>query len=110
MVAGWCSSTTGAPSGGSPMPTSACNDSAMPSTSNPGPRLADDAGTLSKRADAIGRDLDEDLVVNGLAGTVEQAREKVGQFAERGVERLYLQVLDLADLDHLDELATLMEP
>lgn len=71
--------------------------------------VADDAGTLSMRADAIGRELDGDLRANGLAGSVEQVRAKVGQFAEHGIERLYLQVLDLADLEHLEELATLME-
>lgn len=71
--------------------------------------VADDSATLEMRADAIGRDLDDDLRSNGLAGSIEQAHDKVGQFAARGIERLYFQVLDLGDLDHLEELAQLLE-
>ncbi len=67
--------------------------------------VADDPGELSRRAAAIGRDLDEDLRVNGIAGSVAEAAQKVGEFEDAGIERLYLQVLDLSDLDHLDELS-----
>ena len=38
---------------------------------------------------------------NGLAGTPQEVVDKIGRYAELGAERLYLQVLDLADLDHL---------
>jgi F420-dependent oxidoreductase-like protein len=55
---------------------------------------------LERRAAAIGRDKD-DLRANGLAGTPEEVLDKVGRYAEVGAQRLYLQVLDLADLDHL---------
>ncbi len=55
---------------------------------------------MRRRAEAIGRDVDE-LVENGIAGTFEQARDRLGRLAEVGTTRLYLQVLDLADLDHL---------
>ena len=72
--------------------------------------VAEDPATLARRAAAIGRDLDGDLRVNGIAGSPQEARERVAAFAERGITRLYLQVLDLSDLDHLDELARLMEP
>ncbi|GGL44357.1 LLM class F420-dependent oxidoreductase [Phycicoccus endophyticus] len=60
---------------------------------------ADDA-TVRRRAEAIGRDPQE-LRANGVAGSPEEARERVGRLADAGVERLYLQVLDLHDLDHL---------
>ena len=60
-----------------------------------------DDAEVARRAAAIGREPDE-LRANGLAGTVEEVRDKVGRFAEAGATRLYLQVLDLADLDHLD--------
>lgn len=69
--------------------------------------VADDPGVLARRAAAIGRDLDDDLRVNGIAGTLTEAADRVGEFAAVGIERLYLQVLDLADLDHLDELSGL---
>ncbi|ANH39309.1 F420-dependent glucose-6-phosphate dehydrogenase [Nocardioides dokdonensis FR1436] len=53
-----------------------------------------------RRAEAIGRDADE-LRRNGLAGTVAEVLEKIGRYAESGQSRLYLQTLDLSDLDHL---------
>ncbi len=62
--------------------------------------LGRDDATVRRRAEAIGRDVDE-LVENGIAGTFEQARDRLGRLAEVGTTRLYLQVLDLADLDHL---------
>jgi F420-dependent oxidoreductase-like protein len=68
--------------------------------------VADDAATYRRRAGAIDRDAAK-LAGEGIAGSVEQARDKVGRFAEAGITRLYLQVLDLSDLDHLDELALL---
>jgi F420-dependent oxidoreductase-like protein len=59
-----------------------------------------DEAELERRASAIGRELGE-LRENGLAGTPEEVVDKIGRFAALGSERLYLQVLDLADLDHL---------
>ncbi|MFC9973061.1 LLM class F420-dependent oxidoreductase [Spirillospora sp. NPDC127200] len=63
-----------------------------------------DEAEVRRRADAIGRDVDE-LRENGLAGTPAELVDKIGQFAELGADRLYLQVLDLHDLDHLELLA-----
>jgi F420-dependent oxidoreductase-like protein len=65
--------------------------------------IGPDDATVRRRAGAIGRDVDE-LVENGVAGTVEQARERLGRLAEVGTTRVYLQVLDLADLDHLADI------
>ena len=65
---------------------------------------ADDAA-VERRAAAIGRDPVE-LRDNGLAGTPEQVRDRLGEWVEEtGVTRVYLQVLDLADLDHVEEIA-----
>ncbi len=55
---------------------------------------------VARRAAAIGREVAE-LRENGLAGSPSEVLEKLGRFAESGAERFYLQVLDLADLDHL---------
>jgi alkanesulfonate monooxygenase SsuD/methylene tetrahydromethanopterin reductase-like flavin-dependent oxidoreductase (luciferase family) len=38
---------------------------------------------------------------NGLAGTPAEVLEKLRRFAATGVDRFYLQVLDVTDLDHL---------
>lgn len=59
-----------------------------------------DESEIARRAATIGREVDE-LRENGLAGTPAEIIEKIGTYAETGSERIYLQVLDLADLDHL---------
>ncbi|MTB89412.1 LLM class F420-dependent oxidoreductase [Aeromicrobium senzhongii] len=59
-----------------------------------------DEAQIARRAAAIGREVDE-LRENGLAGTPAEILERIGQFADAGTERIYLQVLDLSDLDHL---------
>ncbi|WP_026448867.1 LLM class F420-dependent oxidoreductase [Actinopolyspora mortivallis] len=61
---------------------------------------------LARRAEAIGRDVDE-LRVNGLAGTPAEVVDRIGNWRTRtGITRLYLQVLDLSDLDHLELVAS----
>jgi len=64
---------------------------------------------IDRRAAAIGRDKSE-LRENGLAGTPAEVVDKVREFAEAGAQRLYLQVLDLADLDHLRLVAAEVMP
>jgi len=63
-----------------------------------------DEATLSRRAAALGRDVAE-LRVNGLAGSPAEIVDKIGTFAEAGAQTLYLQILDLEDLDHLSDIA-----
>ena len=55
---------------------------------------------IARRAAAIGREVDE-LRTNGLAGTPAEVVEKLQRFAAVGSSRVYLQTLDLGDLDHL---------
>ena len=62
---------------------------------------------LKRRADNIGREVDE-LREHGLAGTPDEIAAKIAEFASLGASRMYLQVLDLADLDHLELLAGLI--
>lgn len=64
---------------------------------------------IERRAAAIGRDVDE-LAEHGLAGTPEQVISKIGQFAAIGADRLYLQILDLDDIEHLKLLAAEVLP
>ncbi|MFG1777039.1 LLM class F420-dependent oxidoreductase [Micromonospora sp. NPDC049051] len=68
-----------------------------------------DDAEVARRAAAIGREPDE-LRENGLAGTPAEIVDKIGRYAEIGSERLYLQVLDLADLDHLELVAAEVKP
>jgi F420-dependent oxidoreductase-like protein len=68
-----------------------------------------DEAELARRAAAIGRDVAE-LRENGVAGTPAEAVDILGRYAEAGAERVYLQVLDLADLDHLDLVAAAVAP
>ena len=64
---------------------------------------------MRRRADAIGRDVDE-LRENGAAGTPSEVVDTLGRYAEAGSQRVYLQVLDLADLDHVDLVAAEVLP
>ncbi|POX46904.1 LLM class F420-dependent oxidoreductase [Streptomyces sp. Ru71] len=60
-----------------------------------------DDAEVARRAAAIGRDVAE-LKANGLAGSPAEVVDKIGRYAAIGSSRLYLQVLDLHDLDHLE--------
>jgi alkanesulfonate monooxygenase SsuD/methylene tetrahydromethanopterin reductase-like flavin-dependent oxidoreductase (luciferase family) len=68
-----------------------------------------DEAELARRAAAIGREL-SDLRENGLAGSPAEIVDKIGVYAEAGATTVYLQILDLADLDHLDLLASQVLP
>ncbi len=59
-----------------------------------------DEADYRRRAEAIGREPDE-LRQNGVAGTPQEAIDTIGRYAALGSERIYLQTLDLQDLDHL---------
>jgi alkanesulfonate monooxygenase len=63
-----------------------------------------DEAALTRRAAAAGRNL-ADLRGGGLAGSPAEIVDKVGQFADAGASTVYLQVLDLSDLGHLEEIA-----
>ncbi|GAB4068552.1 LLM class F420-dependent oxidoreductase [Angustibacter speluncae] len=64
-----------------------------------------DDAEVARRADAAGRQVDE-LVADALGGTPAQVVDRIGRFAEAGATRVYVQVLDLHDLDHLDLIAS----
>ena len=64
---------------------------------------------IARRAAAIGREVGE-LRANGLCGTPDELVDKLARFADIGASRAYLQVFDLADLDHLSLLAEAVLP
>jgi alkanesulfonate monooxygenase SsuD/methylene tetrahydromethanopterin reductase-like flavin-dependent oxidoreductase (luciferase family) len=59
-----------------------------------------DEAEFARRAAAIGRE-PEEARSSPFAGTVQQVVDTIAQWGAAGVERSYLQVLDLTDLDHL---------
>ena len=61
-----------------------------------------DQAEIRRRADAIFRDVDELRTNTPLVGTPAEIVDRLAPFAEAGVQRVYLQVLDIADLDHLE--------
>ncbi|PPK66403.1 LLM class F420-dependent oxidoreductase [Actinokineospora auranticolor] len=69
-----------------------------------------DDAEIGRRAARIGREVDE-LRANGLAGTPAEVVDRLGTWRERtDISRVYLQVLDTDDLDHLDLIAEQVAP
>jgi F420-dependent oxidoreductase-like protein len=68
-----------------------------------------DDAELERRAAAIGQSV-ADLRENAFGGTPAEVVERIGEYANLGATRLYLQVLDLSDLDHLELVATEVAP
>jgi F420-dependent oxidoreductase-like protein len=63
-----------------------------------------DDASFRRRAAAIGRDPQE-LRTIGLTGTPAEVVDKIGAFASAGATTVYLQVLDLTDIEHLELIA-----
>lgn len=59
-----------------------------------------DEAEFGRRAAAMGRTPDQ-ARESPFAGTVEQVRDTLVGFAAAGVQRVYLQILNLSDLDHI---------
>ena len=68
-----------------------------------------DEAELARRAEATGEQLAE-LRRSGLAGSPAEIVDKLGRIAAAGAQRVYLQVLDLHDLDHLELIAAEVMP
>jgi F420-dependent oxidoreductase-like protein len=68
-----------------------------------------DQAEIERRAAAIGEDV-AGLRAGGLAGTPAEVVDKIGQLGELGAERVYLQVMDLSDLEHLELIAAEVLP
>jgi F420-dependent oxidoreductase-like protein len=55
---------------------------------------------LDRRAAVIGRSLD-DLRANAITGSPSEVRDTIAAYSEAGAQRVYLQCLDITDLDHV---------
>jgi F420-dependent oxidoreductase-like protein len=62
--------------------------------------VGSDESEFRRRAAAIGSE-PEELREHGIAGLPGEAVAAAERYAEAGTERIYLQLLDLSDLDHL---------
>jgi alkanesulfonate monooxygenase SsuD/methylene tetrahydromethanopterin reductase-like flavin-dependent oxidoreductase (luciferase family) len=63
------------------------------------------AEEVTRRAEAIGHD-----PARILAGTPAALVDRLGEYAAAGASRAYLQILDLADLDHVELIAAEVMP
>ncbi|MBB3604922.1 F420-dependent oxidoreductase-like protein [Mycolicibacterium sp. BK556] len=61
---------------------------------------------ISRRADAISREGDELRTNTPLVGTPAEIVDQLGPFIAAGVQRVYIQLLDMSDLDHMELFAT----
>jgi alkanesulfonate monooxygenase SsuD/methylene tetrahydromethanopterin reductase-like flavin-dependent oxidoreductase (luciferase family) len=68
-----------------------------------------DEAEVALRAGAIRRDVAE-LRDSGFTGTPAEVVEKIGAYAAIGADRVYLQVLDMDDLEHIALLAAEVLP
>jgi F420-dependent oxidoreductase-like protein len=68
-----------------------------------------DDAEVARRAAAIGRSPDA-WGPSDVGGSPAQVVDLLGRYREAGAERIYLQVLDLHDLDHLDLIAAEVAP
>jgi F420-dependent oxidoreductase-like protein len=68
-----------------------------------------DYAEVARRAEAIGRTPGQWGAAD-VGGTPAQVVDVLGRYAEAGASRIYLQVLDVSDLDHLDLIAAEVAP
>lgn len=71
--------------------------------------VANDDADYLRRLEAIGADADTFAEVN-IAGTPEAVVEKLLRLRELGADRVYLQLVDLRDLEHLELIAAEVLP
>ena len=65
-----------------------------------------DQAQIARRAAAISQDVDELRANTPLVGTPTEIVDRLGLLAESGVQRVYLELPEICDLDHLELFAT----
>jgi F420-dependent oxidoreductase-like protein len=68
-----------------------------------------DDADVRRRAESTGADLDK-LRTTGLVGTPDEVVDRIGQYAQVGASRVYLQVLDLTDVGMVQLMAERVLP
>jgi F420-dependent oxidoreductase-like protein len=69
-----------------------------------------DDAEVRRRAEVLGRDVDEMRAGGGIVGTVPEAVEAIGRYRAAGVERMFLQMNDMSDLDQIELIAAEVAP
>ena len=70
-----------------------------------------DDAEVRRRADAIGRSVAEMRETgDAVVGTPNEVVDQISRYAEAGASRMFLQVLDLADLHHIELIASAVAP
>lgn len=69
-----------------------------------------DDASVRRRASAIGRTPEKLRATGGVVGTPGEAIETIHAYASAGATRLFLQVMDLTDLDHVELIASAVAP
>jgi F420-dependent oxidoreductase-like protein len=69
-----------------------------------------DDAEVRRRAAAIGREVEEMRENGGIVGTPAEVVETIGRYAATGASRLFLQVLDLSDIEHIELVASEVLP
>jgi F420-dependent oxidoreductase-like protein len=68
-----------------------------------------DDAEVRRRTDAAGANVPR-LRTSGLVGTPDEIVDRIGRYAEAGASRVYLQVMDLDDLDMIELMAERLLP
>ncbi len=68
-----------------------------------------DDAEVARRAAAQGREV-ADLKANGVTGSPAEVVDKLSRYREAGSSRIYLQIMDMDDLDHLELIAGAVHP
>jgi F420-dependent oxidoreductase-like protein len=69
-----------------------------------------DDAEVRRRAAATGRPAEEIRATGGVVGTPAEAIETIHAYASAGATRLFMQVMDQTDLDHIDLIASSVAP
>jgi len=69
-----------------------------------------DDAEVRRRAAAIGREVDELRSSGAAVGTPAEVVDILGRYQQAGASRMFLQTLDLNDLDHLELVASTVAP
>ncbi len=70
-----------------------------------------DDAEVARRALTLGQRAPPTCAPTGLAGTVAEVVDRLGQWREKtGITRVYLQLMDLADLDQVELIAAEVAP
>ena len=69
-----------------------------------------DDAEVRRRADAIGQSVDELRAGGAAVGTPAEVVDLLARYAAAGASRVYMQTMDLTDLDHIELVASAVAP